>query len=189
MLGDPADDNKQCLDELDSDEEALAEFQDQWFLKPNMPAPPPNTGLTPLAFLYRCYGFLTAKPTVIPGTVHEWKKESVRRIPGLTPDAINDGLDHLPAFISTILQGHLPKGHCDLSEDLPNNEHFQTSKWGVIDLVELVWEQSLSNKHLFIFKPCDGRVNIFIHTPLTIVGVGRMHVQTKIRGCHQLSPP
>jgi len=179
MLGDPADDDKQRLDELDSNEEAIAEYQDRWFLEPNVPALPPDTGLTPLAFLYHRYGFLTAKPTVVLDAMHEWKKESVRRIPGLTPDAINDGLDHLPAFVSAILQGHLPKGHCDLSEDSPNNERFPTSEWGVIDLVELVWEQSLSDKHLFMFKPRDGGVNIFIHNPLAIAEMGRMHVQTR----------
>ena len=41
MLGDPADDDKQCLDELNSDEEAIAEYQDRWFLEPNVPALPP----------------------------------------------------------------------------------------------------------------------------------------------------
>jgi hypothetical protein len=178
-LSDPADGDNRDLEELDFAEDELAEVQDRWFLEPNVPAPPPDTGLTDLAFLYRRYGFLTVEPTAVEGDVPKWSDQSARRIPGLIPDPAEERLDHLPAFISAILQGHLPKGHCDLSEDSPDDNRFPSSNWGVIDHIEPFREQSLSRHVLFMFEPRDGRVKILIHDPLTIAEMGRMRVQTE----------
>ena len=170
------------LDELDAAEDALGELQDRWFLEPTVPAPPPNTDLTELGFLFRRYGFSSIEPYAVQDDPPMWdNNETMRRIPGLQSTGENKHLDHLPVFISAILQGRLPRGHCDLSEDSPDNERFPFSTWGLIDQVERVQVPSLSDAPLFMFEPRDGRVKVLVHDILTVAEMGRVGLEIKLK--------
>lgn len=177
MLGDSVDGPDQELDELDDAEDELAAIQDQWFLEPQVPAKPPDTDLTELAFLYRRYGFLSVDPISVQGVTPKRKMDSVRKIPGLTQTGIDDHLGYLNDFISAILQQWLPDGYCDFSPNAPDNERFPVSTPSVADRMLLVNAPGFGDA-VFLFAPRDNRLNVLIQDPLTVAEMVRMEVQT-----------
>ena len=56
-----------------------------------------------LAFLYRQYGFLTVEPITQPDNLLQLTKPSVQRITGLKADGLDEGLEHINAFITSVL--------------------------------------------------------------------------------------
>lgn len=176
MLDDPADRSKDDLDGLDDAEEEVGEVADQWFLTPKAPPPPPDTDLTELGFLYRRYGFLTTEP-ITGAEAPKWEKKAMRRIPGLTPTGNDHHLDHLADFNFTIIQRRLPDGHCDLSENSPDNECFQFLTPGLVDRIVPVRVPDLGDGRYFLFGPSNYHVKIIIHDPLTVAEMGRVQIQ------------
>jgi len=176
ILGDPEDDSDPNFDGLDAAEEQIGEVQDQWISALEVPAPPPDTDLSELTFLYRRYGFLTVEPTTT-GATPKWPFTKVRRIPGLTPKGDDNRLEDLAGFISIILQRRLPGGHCDFSADSPDNERFAPPTGGVINHITPVSVPELGNALFYMLNPPDGRIRLLVHDPLTIAEMGRMQVQ------------
>ena len=115
------------------DEDAIWETSDRWLLEPQTPAQAPDEDTTDLAFLYRRYGFSTVEPITQPDNLLQLTKPSTRRITGLKADGLDEGLEHINAFITSVLQGQLPDSHCDLTPISPDNEQFSLSSWGVLD--------------------------------------------------------
>ena len=177
MLAGVERDDGQELDELDDAEDALGESMDRWFSEPDKPAQVPSRDDTELSFLYRRYGLLTVEPTTTPENVLQLTKPAARRITGLTVDGVDDGLAHLSHFITSVLRGQLPDGHCDLTPTSPDNERFSSSSWGVIDRILRVTVPDLGGA-LFACTPRDNRNKILIHDPLMIIEMGCMKVQT-----------
>jgi len=166
------------LDELDEADDALGEGMDRLLLEPDTPAQLPGEDTSDLGFLYRRYGFLTVKPTSIPANMLELSKAAARRITGLKSDGLDDGLGYAGSFITSVLGGQLPDGHCDLTPTSPDNEQFSSSQWGVIDRVSRVTVPDNLGGALFACTPRDNRNKILIHNPLTVIEMGRMKVQT-----------
>ena len=98
--------------------------EDDWFLEPTPPPPLPDGNATPLDFLYHRYGYLTVEPTNPPTIAPRIDRSTAHRIVGLEVRNTPDPLDHLTAFVSSVLQGQLPTGHCDLSPTSPPTEMF-----------------------------------------------------------------
>jgi hypothetical protein len=177
MFNDPAaDHSNDDLDKLDDAEEEIGEAMDQWFPTPKAPPSPPDTDLTELAFLYRRYGFLTVEPTT-RGDTPKWQNKTTWRIPGLGPTGDDRRLDHLADFNFAILQRRLPDGHCDLSENSPDNELFPFSTPGLVDRIVPVKVPDLGDGRYFLFEPSDHRVKILVHDPLAVAEMGRAQVQ------------
>ena len=177
MLSTIVGENDQELDELDDAEDALGESLDRWMLEPQIQAQAPGEDTTDLGFLYRRYGFLSIEPTTMPDHILQLKKQAARRITGLKADGTDDGLQYTNHFITSILQGQLPDGHCDLTPTSPDNERFSSSSWGVIDRVSRVIVPDLGGA-LFACTPRDNRNKILIHDPLTVIEMARQKVQT-----------
>ena len=133
MLKSGAGDEDDRMDELSDDEDAIWETSDRWLLEPQTPAQAPDEDTTDLAFLYRRYGFLTVEPITQPDNLLQLTKPSMQRITGLKADGLDEGLEHINAFITSVLRGQLPDGHCDLTPTSPDNEQFSLSSWGVLD--------------------------------------------------------
>ena len=183
LLDDPVDRLMDHLDELDDAEEGIemGDVTDQWFWTPEAPPPPPDTDLTELGFLYRRYGFLTSEPiTTIGGLKPKWTNQTLRRIPGLGPTGEDYRLEHLADFIFATLQGCVPDGYCDLSENSPDNEIFPFSTPGLVDRIVLVNLPDFGDNRFFVFESSDSDVKILIHDVLAVAEMGRAQVQPEL---------
>lgn len=170
--------NDDELDELDDAEDALWEDFDTRFLEPQAPALPPGEDTSDLAFLYRRYGFLSVEPTTTPPDVLQTARSNIRRAVGLTPEGLDAGVTYIKQFVTRILQGQLPDGHCDLTPDSPDNERFPLSAWGTVDRILEVVVPDLGDTVVYAYTPRDDRNKILIHDILTVIELGRMKVQT-----------
>ena len=178
---DPADPSSNLFDELDDAEEEMGQANDrqaddQWFSTPKAPPSPPDTDLAEIPFLYRRYGFLTTEPTT-KVEKPKWENKTVRRIPGLGPKGNDYRLEHLADFNVAILQGRLPDGHSDFSENSPDNERFSPSTPGLIDRIVPVKVPNLGDGRCFLFEPNNYHVKVLILDPLTVAEMGRVQVQ------------
>ena len=90
-------------------------------MEPESPSNPPDDNPSPLEYLYNRYGFLSVDPTIPAEVVLPFSSATSHRTVGLE---VQSGATpkHLNSFISSILQGKLPIGHCDLSLQSPSNE-------------------------------------------------------------------
>ena len=177
MLSSIVKGNDDELDELDDAEDALREDFDRRFLEPQTPAQLPEQDESDLAFLYRRYGFLSADPTTTPHDILPNPRRNIRRAVGLRPEGSDEGLTHINPFVTRILQGQLPDGHCDLTPDSPDNERFPLSAWGTVDRILEVVVPNLEGV-VYAYSPRDNRNRVLIHDLLTVIELGRMKVQT-----------
>ena len=159
------------------DEDAIWETSDRWLLEPQTPAQAPDKDTTDLAFLYCWYGFLTVEPITQLDNLLQLTKPSAQRITGLKADGLDEGLEHINAFITSVLQGQLPDGHCDLTPTSPDNEQFLLSSWGVLDWASQANVPDFGDD-LFVYTPHDNCNRILIYDPLTLIEMARMKVQT-----------
>ena len=111
-------------DDTGSDDEEFV--GEQWYARPDLPATPPlpNDNPSSLEFLYRRYGFLSVQPTTPAQVMLPLDTSTANRTVGLVTREDGGVFDHLNSFISSIIQGQLPAGHCDLSLHSPPREMF-----------------------------------------------------------------
>ena len=103
MLKSSAEDEDDRMDELSNDEDAIWETSDRRLLELQMLAQAPDEDTTDLAFLYHWYGFLTVEPITQVDNLLQLTKPSARRITGLKADGLDKGLEHINAFITSVL--------------------------------------------------------------------------------------
>ena len=93
------------------------------------------------------------------------------------PEGSDEGLAYINQFVTSILQGRLPDGHCDLTSDSPDNERFPLSAWGTVDWIVEVVVPDLGVT-VYAYTPHDNRNKILIHNLLTVIELGWMKVRT-----------
>lgn len=165
-------------DDMDDDGDHI---MDHWFIEPNSPATPPDDNPSPLEFLYSRYGFLSIEPTTTKQPL-PLPKPTAYRIVGLEPDSPEKAPEHLNSFLTDILEGHPPAGHCDLSSSSPPNEGFPFS--GRASISERVFRLEpfpLSGDVAFIFanSPDDPRL-LVVHESLSVLQMLRAETQPQL---------
>ena len=81
-------------------------------------------------------------------------------------------------FITSIIQGLLPSGHCDISPTSPGKRWFARSICGVIDRMAVVLGLGDAS---FVFVPRKSCTNVVIHDPLAVAGMGRVGVEADLK--------
>jgi hypothetical protein len=161
-------------------------IMEHWYIKPNTPTPLQAPSV--LVFLYRRYGFLSTKPCPIPEPTTTLDDKTAYRIVGLSPETEGlapetEGLaqkedppPHLPTFLTSILHGQLPAGHCDLCPNSPPGEMFPPSrKTEIYNTVFFMQSRLLSPDPVFIFtdSPNGQKILLAVHEPLSILQLFR----------------
>lgn len=161
-------------DDTDSDDGYVGEH---WYAEPDLPTTLSGDSLSPFDFLYRRYGFLSVTPNPLAGAVLPYTASEGNRIIGLEPpEEGGSGVYDLNTFITAILRGQSPPGHCDLSPDSPVPERISVSKISWIN-------RTVYRSHFpplsegTVFTLIDGPNNpqlVVIHQCLSILQVVRV---------------
>ena len=168
------------LDDDDDDDDGQVEC---WYTEPDLPATIPDDNPSPLEFLYYRYGFLSIEPTAPPEVTLPFNRSTAHRIVGLEAQDTSEPLEHLNSFISSILQGHLPAGHCDLSPTSPLNEAFPlSSRASIRDTVFRSQFLELFEDYGFelVNSPNDSTL-LVVHESLSILQMVRVGTQLQLR--------
>lgn len=152
----------------------------RWYKEPDTPVTLPDDNPSPLEFLYRRYGFLSVEPTAVPEPILNFDDPTAYRIVGLDPEGADELPKHLKSFISTILKGQLPAGHCDLSSSSPPDERFP-GRTLIHDAVLCSRFPELSGDPIFTFvdTPNDPRL-LVVHEPLSVLQTARAGTQPQL---------
>ena len=156
-------------DDADDDDDFAMEH---WYTEPELPPNPPDDNPSPLEYLYNRYGYLSVDPTIPAEVILPFSSATAHRIIGLE---VQEGttLKHLNSFISSILQGQLPIGHCDLSLQSPPNEGFPSPARALIHST-VFWSHlpELSAEVVFVFNSNDPRL-LVVHDALSVIQLAR----------------
>lgn len=164
-------------DDDDSDDDYVTE---QWYAEPAEPATLPDNNRSLLEFLYQRYGFLSVEPTTLPEVTLGFNNSTACRIVGL--EGTIKPSEYLNSFITSILQGGLPAGHCDLSPTSPPNERFPSSGRTLI-YNTVFWSifPGLSDQVVFAF--INGPNNpqlLVVHESLSVLQMVRAETQSQL---------
>jgi hypothetical protein len=163
------------MDEDDDDDEG-------WYSAPALPAPLPYENPSSLEFLYRRYGFLSIEPTTPPIHTLIPDNATAHRIVGLGAPGDGETSAHLGQFITSILQGQLPTGHCDLSPDSPSNEKFSTLGRSSIQRA-VFWSNFPEISERIVYTLADSPETphlIVVHNPLCVLQLVRVGVSLEL---------
>ena len=164
-------------DDLDSDDGHVME---PWYTEPDSPATLPDNNPPMLDFMYYRYGFLSTEPTSTVEIVLKLDPATAHRIIGLEAPSAGQELPHLNSFISSIIQGKIPPGHCDLCPTCPVDEGFTSAqKTSIFNTV--FW--SLLPKWDQVFTFVDSSNNLLllvVHEPLSVLQMARAGFQPQL---------
>jgi hypothetical protein len=165
----------------DEDDEDDGRIMEHWYNEPDLPSTQPNGDPEPLEYLYSQYGYITVEPTNPPQVILPFDKTTASRIIGLDPQSSWPTPEHLNSFISSVLNGQLPAGHCDLSQTSPPEEMF-TGKTLIRNTVFQLGPSELSDEALFVFlnNPGDSLL-LVIHDPLSVLQLVRAETQLQLK--------
>ena len=163
-------------DDTDDDDDYAMEH---WYTEPELPSNTPDDNPSPLEYLYNRYGFLSVDPTIPAEVTLPFSSATAHRIVGLE---VQSGTipKHLNSFISSILQGQLPIGHCDLSPQSPPNERLPSPTRTLI-CNTVFWSNlpELSAEVLFIFNSNDPQL-LVVHDALSVIQLARAGITLQL---------
>lgn len=165
----------------DVDDEGDRRITEHWYTEPDLPATLPDDNPSPLDFLYSRYGFLSIDPTPA-SIILPFKKASGYRIVGLEADSYGEYPKHLNSFLTSVLGGRVPEGHCDLSITSPPNEMFgRAFKRSIQDTVFLSAFPDLSEGVVFTFISAENDSQPWVvHDSLSVLQVARAGIAPKL---------
>lgn len=166
----------------DEDDEDGGQVMECWYAEPDVPVTLPEDTLSPLEFLYRRYGFLAVEPTTPPETILPFDRATAHRIVGLEVQDSGERLDHLNSFITSILQGQVPAGHCDLSSSAPTNEMLPpSSRTSITNTVFQSGFPELSDGPIFtLVNSANDLQLLLVHDPLSVLQMVRAETQSQL---------
>ena len=151
-------------------------------IEPDPQATLPAINPSSLEFLYYCYGFLSVEPTAAPEVILGFNTITAYRIVGLERQSTGEQLPYLNSFISSILQGQLPTGHCDLCPTSPPNERFSPLwKTSIYDIVFWLWLPECSEDTVFMCVNTPNNLPLLVvHESLSILRMVRAGTQLQL---------
>jgi len=156
-------------DDTDNEDDYAMEH---WYTEPDSPPNPPDENPSPLEYLYNRYGYLSVDPTIPAEVIFPFSNATAHRIVGLEVQS-GETPKHLNSFISSILQGQIPIGHCDLSPQSPSNERLPSPARTWIHNT-IFWSNfpALSTEVHFIFNFNDPRL-LVVYDTLSVIQLAR----------------
>ena len=155
---------------LDDDEDEH-HIMEHWYTEPALPTNLPEDNPEPLEFLYHRYGFLSIEPSAPPQNILPFSKSSAYRTVGLEVESSGKYPEHLNSFLTYIIQGQIPAGHCDLSPTSPPDETLLPSSIQFIR--DTVFLSGSLEPLVFIFvNPADSQL-LAAYDSLSVLQVAR----------------
>ena len=165
-------------DDLD-DEDGDRHIMEHWYTEPALQLVLPDDDPSPLDFLYVRYGFLEVEPTAPPEQTLPFDKASAYRIVGLETDRLGEAPKYLNPFLTDILQGRLPAGHCDLSLAFPDDTFSPSGRKLISDVFFYSQLHELSEAVTFV----DARSPqlLVVHDSLSVLQMVRAGAHSNLR--------
>lgn len=162
----------------DLDDEDGREIMEPWYPVPESPPTLPDPDPQPLEYLYQRYGFLSVEPMFPPEPIIHFDKPTAYRIVGLEAQNAADPPEHLNSFITSILKGRIPTGHCDLCSSSPTNEEF-SHKTLIHNSVYRMALRTSEEVFAFLNTPGDPLI-LAMHEPLSLLQMMRVETDFQL---------